>query len=277
MDFFFTVKESSLFLLKIHISFPLAYTSTFRRKILKVLTLTVIISLSILGCKKERLSTVYESKTLSIKSLSKNVYLHTSYLHIPDYGSFPCNGVIYVNNKDAIIFDTPSNIQVTSELINYIQKELECTIKGVVASHFHDDCLGGLEAIHEHDIPSYGSTLTIAEAKKDSLVPPNHAFDDKILLKVGQMETETIFLGEGHTKDNVVSYFKDDKLLFGGCLVKEMGASKGNLSDANVSEWSATISRIKTKFPDVEIVVPGHGKEGGTELLDYTAELFKQQ
>jgi hypothetical protein len=39
----------------------------------------------------------------------------------------------------------------------------------------------------------------------------------------------TKFFGEGHTKDNVVAYFLSEKILFGGCLLKELEASKGYL------------------------------------------------
>jgi metallo-beta-lactamase class B len=63
--------------------------------------------------------------------------------------------------------------------------------------------------------------------------------------------------------------------MFGGCLVKEMSADKGFLGDSNVADWSGTVEKVKTKYPDVEIVVPGHGKYGSRKLLDYTIKLFK--
>jgi metallo-beta-lactamase class B len=82
------------------------------------------------------------------------------------------------------------------------------------------------------------------------------------------------FFGEGHTKDNVVGYFPDDKAVFGGCLIKEVGSGKGNLEDANVAEWSQTVSKVKQFYPEAKIVIPGHGETGGTELFDYTIKLF---
>ncbi|MCK0206070.1 MBL fold metallo-hydrolase [Ornithobacterium rhinotracheale] len=57
-------------------------------------------------------------------------------------------------------------------------------------------------------------------------------------------------------------YFPKDQVLFGGCLVKELGAGKGNLSDAFPKEWSATIQKVKHAYPEAKIVVPGHGKIG---------------
>ncbi|MEM7381519.1 MAG: subclass B1 metallo-beta-lactamase, partial [Bacteroidota bacterium] len=53
-----------------------------------------------------------------------------------------------------------------------------------------------------------------------------------------------------------------------------LNARKGNLADANIAQWSQTMELIKAKFPEIEIVIPGHGKAGGMELLDYTYQLF---
>ena len=65
--------------------------------------------------------------------------------------------------------------------------------------------------------------------------------------------------------------------MFGGCLIKELDANKGYLGDANVSEWSATVEKVKKEYPDVKIIVPGHGDYGDKKLLDYTINLFRAQ
>lgn len=63
--------------------------------------------------------------------------------------------------------------------------------------------------------------------------------------------------------------------MFGGCLIKEVDANKGYLGDANLKEWSNTVEKIKKEYPNVAIVVPGHGEFGDEKLLDYTIRLFK--
>ena len=105
---------------------------------------------------------------------------------------------------------------------------------------------------------------------------PN-GFTETIKLNVGGKFATATFLGEGHTKDNVVGYFPSENVLFGGCLIKEMQATKGFLGDANVKEWSATVRHVKQAFPSVKLVIPGHGQIGGQELLDYTINLFKHE
>jgi len=68
------------------------------------------------------------------------------------------------------------------------------------------------------------------------------------------------YYGEGHTKDNVIVYFPDDKVVFGGCLIKAVDAGKGNLEDANVAAWPETVRKLKRNYPDTKIVIADHGK-----------------
>ena len=69
-------------------------------------------------------------------------------------------------------------------------------------------------------------------------------------LKVGNLQVINQFLGEGHTKDNFVAYLPSDKVIFGGCMIKELGAGNGNLEDANVADWSATVRKEKSTFSE---------------------------
>ncbi|MBT8184938.1 MAG: subclass B1 metallo-beta-lactamase, partial [Eudoraea sp.] len=58
------------------------------------------------------------------------------------------------------------------------------------------------------------------------------------------------------------------------CMIKALNAPKGNLNDANTEEWASTVRKIKSAYPDLEIIVPGHGKWGDITLLNYTIKLF---
>ncbi|HRH57555.1 MAG TPA: subclass B1 metallo-beta-lactamase [Chitinophagales bacterium] len=218
---------------------------------------------------------LYTSQNLSITQISENTFLHVSYKQTNDFGNVPCNGLIVRSNKDVIIFDTPTNDKSSEELIKWINETLQCKIIAVIPTHFHDDCLGGLNAFDKHAIPSYANYKTIELAKENNLVVPKNSFRDSLILKVGEANVIIKFFGEGHTKDNVVGYFPRENILFGGCLIKELNASKGYLGDATIKEWSATVESVKKEYPNVKIVVPGHGAYGDIKLLDYTINLFK--
>ena len=218
----------------------------------------------------------YNTEKLSIYKISDNVYRHVSYLQVDGFGEVSCNGMIVINKGQAVVFDTPANNDSAEELINYlVQKGVR--VKALIATHFHEDCVGGLKTFHSHHIASYAHKKTIAllKEKQPTSERPENTFGDLFKLKVGDKKVEVVFPGEGHTIDNVVGYFPDEQILFGGCLIKEIGASKGNLADANTPTWASSVKKIKLLYPNVKVVIPGHGKPGGVELLDYTIGLFK--
>lgn len=230
------------------------------------------------GCaaKKEPQKMVdYRSEEIEIKQISKHVYQHISFLHTESFGKVSCNGMIVIDENEAIVFDTPAERRASGLLIDWIENTLHCKVKAVVPTHFHDDCLGGLNTFHARGIQSYANELTIAMARGKNLPTPQLGFVDKKELKIGSKMVVLEYLGEGHTRDNIVGYFPAEHIMFGGCLIKESGAGKGYLSDANVSEWAETVGLLKKKYPKTRIVIPGHGNTGGSELLDYTIELFK--
>ncbi len=218
---------------------------------------------------------VYKTQTLSIVELAPNVYQHISYLSTQDFGKVSCNGMIVVNNKEAVVFDTPADSAATVELMNWVGQQLQAKIVAVVPTHFHNDCLGGLKEFHAQGIPSYAHNMTIDLARENKVTLPQQGFDVAKEIKVGHTKVSIRYFGEGHTKDNVVAYFADEDIMFGGCLIKEIGATKGYLGDANVRDWAATVLKVKQYYPKVKKVIPGHGEIGDIKLLDYTIKLFK--
>ncbi|WP_203257854.1 subclass B1 metallo-beta-lactamase [Hyunsoonleella ulvae] len=237
---------------------------------------TLLIALGFFSCKSsiQNLQN-FESDILKIKKINNHIFQHVSFIQTNDYGKVACNGMVYINKNEAIIFDTPVNNKASKQLIDWITKNNNKKIKALIVTHFHNDCLGGIHEFHKEKIDSYANALTIALAKKDSIELPENSFKSKIKFKVGGQVVTTQFFGEGHTADNVIGYIPSEKTLFGGCLIKSNNAGKGYLGDANVLEWSNTVASIKREYPNLEIVIPGHGKHGGIELLDYTINLFK--
>ena len=240
------------------------------------LPFVLFLALLLVCCKSQKPKATYTSENLKIIPLTENSFIHVSYLQTDSFGKVACNGLVYMNGNKAVVVDTPVDAEVSEELIRWITETRQTTITAVVANHFHDDCVGGLEAFHQKGIPSYGNELTLELAEKEGNHIPQNGFTETLEMQVGNGTIIHRFIGEGHTRDNIVSYVPEDQLLFGGCLVKEMNASEGYLGDANVSEWSITALQVKNTFPELKIVIPGHGSHGGTELLDYTAQLFKE-
>ncbi len=227
-------------------------------------------------CAAQAKKTFYKSETLTIEKLTEHTLLHISYLNTNDFGKVACNGMIVIDNGEALIFDTPANDNTSKELIDWVENNLNCKVRGVIVTHFHTDCLGGLAEFHNRQIPSYATNKTIALAKSHNWTLPQNGFDVELVTQVGRKKVLNKYFGEGHTQDNIVSFFATEKVLFGGCLIKAIDAGNGNLEDANVNDWSTTVKKIKNEFPKAKVIIPGHGKTGGQELLDYTIKLFEK-
>ena len=106
--------------------------------------LLLLLVLFQLQCKSQNTAATYTSETLKIIPISENSYLHISYLNTNNFGKVACNGMLYIKNKEAIVFDTPTNSEVSKELLNWVTKTKNAKVKAVVINHFHVDCLGCL-------------------------------------------------------------------------------------------------------------------------------------
>ena len=80
--------------------------------------------------------------------------------------------------------------------------------------------------------------------------------------------------GGGHTVDNTVVWIPNEKILYAGCLVKEISSKTlGNTSEADLNAYPKTLQNLLDKYPDAETVVPGHGQCGSMDLVRHTLEL----
>jgi metallo-beta-lactamase class B len=242
-------------------------------------TLLLVLILLFQSCAMFHKSGQGRTSVLDFEQITPATFVHKSYLQTKTWGKVSCNGLVYIADGEAIVFDTPVDDSAARELIRWVTEKKKATIKAVVVNHFHADCLGGLSAFHAAGIPSYSSELTQKLAAADTVNKPEvpqNGFHVRLILKVGSKEVVNKYLGEAHTRDNIVSYVPSEKVLFGGCMIKELKAGKGYLGDANEQEWSNTVVRVTTEFKDARYVVPGHGQYGDTSLLSYTYRLFLQ-
>ncbi|MDW3651375.1 MAG: subclass B1 metallo-beta-lactamase [Bacteroidia bacterium] len=240
------------------------------------LLLTILILFPILSLAQNQ-ELIRLSDDLEIQQLTDKVYVHRSYATVEPYGRFYSNGMVYVSEGKAMIFDTPMESEMTEELLDWLKAELKVEIVGIVVNHHHDDCLGGLNHFHDMGVPSWSTSLTRELAIEEKLEAPQNTFKKKKNLSVGNSKVKLFFPGEAHTIDNMVAWLPEEKVLFGGCMVKSLKSGKGNLDDANVEAWPLTIGKVKKKFGDAVWVIPGHGKSGGIDLLDYTIDMFSKK
>ncbi|MFO7842188.1 MAG: subclass B1 metallo-beta-lactamase, partial [Bacteroidales bacterium] len=215
---------------------------------------------------------------IKLIELQDSVFIHETWHHDKQYGRFPSNGMIVVRNGKAFMVDTPVDNDKTERLVRYLSDSLSVKVTKLIIGHYHDDCLGGLEYLQSINVESVAGSLTLEKCKEIGLPVPSKSFSDSLLFDFYGETVECRFLGAGHSFDNITVYFPAQKILFGGCLVKSFNSKNlGNLSDAVVSEWDQTIKKLIGLYPDLQIIVPGHGSYGGKELLMHTIDLVEKQ
>lgn len=128
--------------------------------------------------------------------------------------------------------------------------------------------------VQKNEIPTYAYEKTRKIATLKGLPVADNGFDPKLELDVGGSKVIAHFLGEAHTNDGIVVYAPDEKVLFAGNGIRNYNGWVGNLGDANLGAWFETAQRIKKEYGEAKVVIPGHGKSGGQELIDYTIELY---
>lgn len=233
----------------------------------------LIINFSGNGCKRAKSFKIIsssDSALIQIDTLRSQLFRHISMIKLSNGNEFSCNGLLYQSGDSVVIFDTPASTQATDALLNWIDKH-HLKIKGVVLNHFHEDCTAGLSQMIDRKVNLYAHRKTAAFLQSGN---PILVFDSIQTLTVNNDSVINMYPGWAHSADNIVSYIPEYEALFGGCMIKASGAGKGNLKDANISTWPYSAERVKAAFPNLLLVVPGHGSPGGMELLDYTISLF---
>jgi len=87
------------------------------------------------------------------------------------------------------------------------------------------------------------------------------------MFSFGGERVKVVHPGPAHTDDNVVVFFPDRGVLFGGCMVIGMDAV-GYTGDADLPRWPDAIRRLQRL--NAQHVVPGHGTRFSPAVLDHT-------
>jgi metallo-beta-lactamase class B len=217
------------------------------------------------------------SKDLELIKISGNAYIHVSYTVLPQYGKVAANGLIFINDNKAFLFDSPWTDSLTKELVGYLRDTMGLTIGGFIPNHWHSDCMGGLGYLLSQNIESYANQKTIEIARRQGLPLAANSFQDSLQLFLDDKIIDCYFPGAAHSTDNIVVWIPSEKILFPGCMVKSMDtADLGNVADGDLKAYPATIDKLIKKFTTAVIVIPGHGKAGGLDLLYHTRNLLRK-
>ncbi len=217
------------------------------------------------------------AEDLSVSQLDKHTWLHVSQLARQNSSAIPANGLVLEQGNILVLVDTPWTLAQTTALLDWATEKFEKPVAYVIATHAHQDQVGGAAVLANRSIPIFMHATAL-----DFINAPVLSKDlvRELDLRAGGEFTlnnlEIFFPGHGHAPGNLVLYIPATKLLFGGCVVKSADAeSLGYIEDASIAGWQYAIDEINRKYPEIHRVVPGHGQPGDASLLSHTLELVR--
>jgi len=218
---------------------------------------------------------------LELVELLPGVWMHTTWRELPTVGLFPASGLLVQDGEGLVMVDTAWGPEPTAQLLGWAEDELGLPVTAALATHGHEDSYAGIPVLLERGITMYFHPRVLPELALPMLSSGSGAGLLEPLWKVDRTTLgalEIFYPGAGHSPGNIVVYLPEAELLFGGCALRAADADGlGNTADADLDSWAVAVARLQAEYPEVKLVVPGHGDPGGPELLVHTAELLAAQ
>jgi len=215
------------------------------------------------------------AQKIDFKKINDTIYIYTTYKKM-DRSIVSANGLAINTKLGCVLIDAPWSEKITKQLIEEIYKRFNDTILFCIITHAHEDRIGGIDPLKKYKIPAVANSHVFQHASEKKYTLPDSLVDN--YYQWSNLGIEILYPGKGHTYDNTVVYLKDTKILFGGCLIKSMEHQDlGYIQDAYLDDWILTVKKCKEKYPEIKLVIPGHGKIGGTELFHHTINLIQQE
>jgi metallo-beta-lactamase class B VIM len=215
---------------------------------------------------------------LEIRELQPGIWEHTSWYTFPNGIRYPSNGLIVAEDDSVLLIDTAWGVTPTEDLLDWIETELGLPVSAVIATHSHDDRMGGAPILAERGIPLFAHPLSVPLAISKGWPEPRSigSLEPGDAVEFGAVEV--FYPGAAHTVDNIMVWLPERRLLVGGCAVKSADATTmGNVTDADLDEWPRSMRRTAEHYPDARLILPGHGDIGGPELLTHTTQLLEEK
>lgn len=154
-------------------------------------------------------------------------------------------------------------------------------VKYIINTHWHHDHCGGnfyfnkIATIISHDdtkeilTQDFNSTFWQEEYKAfPAAALPDITFAKKMTLHFNNEEIELVHLPEGHTKGDIIVYFKESNVIHLGDLLFSFGFPAIDFEHGgSVKQFADNLQKIIEIVPDDIIIIAGHGPDFTTDQL----------
>ena len=222
------------------------------------------------------------------EKISDHVYVIHGPLELPNENNegFMNNPAFIITDDGVVVIDPGSSVHTGNMLLREIRKVTDMPVIAVFDTHVHGDHWLGNDAIQrsypDADIYAHHKTISMLDNGEGqrwldlmhdmtkgatdgtSIVNASDALKGGEDLSIVGHQFQIIHQGKAHTATDIMILYKQDNVLFAGDNVTNERIIP--LADASFKGSIDTIE--KAKDLEAGIVVPGHGKTGGVELLD---------
>jgi metallo-beta-lactamase class B len=225
------------------------------------------------------LSTIFgqaENTQLTISHLTGDFYIYTTYNKYQE-SKVPANGMYLVTDNGVVMFDTPWDTTQFQPLLDSLKLKHNKSVVLCIATHWHSDKTAGLEYYKQQGILTYTTVFTDELSKTNNKKRAEFLMEKDTVFNVGHYSFETYYPGQGHTADNIVIWFKKEKILYGGCLIKGADAENlGYLGDANLTEYANTLKKVQNKYLDPKFIIISHSNWNNIKSLKHSIMLARK-
>ncbi len=212
---------------------------------------------------------------LTISHVEGNFYIYTTYQYYKG-NRIGANSMYLLTKEGAILFDTPWDTTQFQPLLDTIRKLHGQEVIMAFATHFHNDRTRGLEFYKKLGIKTFTTRMT------DSLSAARGEIRGEFLMKadttfnIGGYTFQSYYPGPGHTPDNIIFWFKKEKILYGACLIKSAEDDNlGNIGDADVERYAQTLVNVQKKCRDPKFIIVGHGNWRDKRSLEHSLNMAR--
>lgn len=194
----------------------------------------------------------------------------------PDFYVLPGEGGnsgVLIGDSVLLVIDTKMK-QGAERFHRWVMDRAEGKRIVVVNTHIHKDHTGGNHYYENAEIVAgdYGSQFWLENNAREDM--PNRWLVDTMHLDVGGEIVTIQNIGQSHTFDDVIVYFRNRKTIFTGDLVLNgyhpyLDASVG----AHVDDYVTAMNQLMQDY-DITTVVPGHGAVGEASLIHDFRQYF---
>jgi cyclase len=201
------------------------------------------------------------------------------------------SGGFVIGDKGVLVVDTMLNRRLADQLLALIRAQTDKSILYIINTSYHGDHSYGNQFfpksaavvqhvatqayIHDHFLQDVTFMMTYfgRNSGMDELKPqpaqillPDGA---NVTFDLGGKRVNVLHLGFAQTDGDLFVWLPTEKVLFTGNPIIGIAPSLPWLLDGKSEPSLATMRRLRELVPADAIIVPGHGKPAGVEMIDY--------